>query len=218
MWRWCGLSPSKETEENTIIMATGKIVQVQGPVVDVEFEPGQLPKILNAVRIPRAAGGGRVAVNTTSDTPEATDSDLVVEVAQHLGNDVVRCIAMSSTDGLVRGEAAYDTGSPISVPVGPQTLGRVFNLLGRPIDERGPVSGGQTYPIHRAAPSFEDLATKAEVLETGVKVIDLLCPYLKGGKIGLFGGAGSRQDGYDAGADPQHRRSALGRFRVRRCR
>jgi F-type H+-transporting ATPase subunit beta len=171
-------------------MATGKIVQVQGPVVDVEFEPGQLPKILNAVRIPRATEGGRLAVNTTGVDPEASDSDLVVEVAQHLGNDVVRCIAMSSTDGLVRGEAAYDTGSAISVPVGPQTLGRVFNLLGRPIDERGPVASGQTYPIHRPAPAFEDLATKAEVLETGVKVIDLLCPYLKGGKIGLFGGAG----------------------------
>jgi F-type H+-transporting ATPase subunit beta len=153
-------------------MATGKLVQIQGPVVDVEFEPGQLPPILNAISIPRDG------------------SDLIVEVAQHLGNDVVRCVAMASTDGLVRGQAANDTGAPIAVPVGEVTLGRVFNLLGRPIDERGPVDATQYNPIHHAAPEFEDLATKAEVLETGIKVIDLLCPYLKGGKIGLFGGAG----------------------------
>jgi F-type H+-transporting ATPase subunit beta len=155
-------------------MATGKIVQVQGPVVDVEFEPGQLPTILNAIEIPVRSGG----------------DPLVVEVAQHLGNDVVRCIAMDSTDGLVRGDSAIDTGNAITVPVGPETLGRVFNLLGRPIDERGPCNAQQHNPIHRAAPGFEDLATKPEVLETGIKVIDLLCPYLKGGKIGLFGGAG----------------------------
>lgn len=159
---------------------TGKIVQIQGPVVDIAFEPGQLPAILNAIRIPHDANNGSVA----------SDSDLIVEVAQHLGNDVVRCIAMSSTDGLVRGATAYDTGDTISVPVGEETLGRVFNLLGRTIDAKGP-SGAQKYmPIHRAAPSFENLATKAEVLETGIKVVDLLCPYLKGGKIGLFGGAG----------------------------
>jgi len=115
---------------------------------------------------------------------------LVVEVAQHLGNDLVRCVAMDSTDGLVRGDAANDTGQPIAVPVGAATLGRVFNVLGRPIDERGPANAEKTSPIHRAAPAFEDLATKPEVLETGIKVIDLLCPYLKGGKIGLFGGAG----------------------------
>ncbi len=155
-------------------MATGKIVQIQGPVVDVAFAPGELPSILNAVRVPR----------TNAD-------DLIVEVAQHLGNDVVRAVAMSSTDGLVRGALAEDTGGPINVPVGMQTLGRVFNLLGRPIDERGEVpEPGQTMPIHRSAPVFDDLATKAEVLVTGIKVIDLLCPYLKGGKIGLFGGAG----------------------------
>ena len=158
-------------------MATGKLVQIQGPVVDAEFEPGQLPAIYNAIRIPRRAGSG------------AETSDLIAEVAQHLGNDMVRCIAMSSTDGLVRGDAAEDLGGPISVPVGEQTLGRVFNLLGRAIDERGEVTG-KRYPIHRPAPSFEQLATKAEVLETGIKVVDLLCPYLKGGKIGLFGGAG----------------------------
>ena len=160
-------------------MATGKIVQVQGPVVDCEFEPGELPAIYNAVRLPRrqTEGGG------------ATD-ELIIEVAQHLGNDVVRGVAMSSTDGLVRGDAAIDTGAAITVPVGNATLGRVFNLLGKPIDEAGPVDADKYYPIHRAAPSFENLATKAEVLETGIKVVDLLCPYLKGGKIGLFGGAG----------------------------
>ncbi len=157
-------------------MATGRIVQVQGPVVDIEFEPGQLPAILNAVSLPtKNIGSG---------------GDIIVEVAQHLGNDVVRCIAMSSTDGLVRGSLATDTGAAITVPVGPETLGRVFNLLGRAIDEKGEVRAAKNYPIHRAAPVFEDLATKSEVLETGIKVIDLLCPYLKGGKIGLFGGAG----------------------------
>jgi F-type H+/Na+-transporting ATPase subunit beta len=159
-------------------MATGKLVQIQGPVVDVEFEPGQLPAILNAVRIPRNGADGQA------------DHDLIVEVAQHLGNDVVRCVAMATTDGLVRGQTAEDTGGPITVPVGDITLGRVFNLLGRPIDERGPVDATMFNPIHRDAPLFEDLATKAEVLETGIKVVDLMCPYLKGGKIGLFGGAG----------------------------
>ncbi|MBC8135227.1 MAG: F0F1 ATP synthase subunit beta, partial [Fibrella sp.] len=159
-------------------MATGKIVQVQGPVVDCEFEPGQLPAIYNAVRIPRRKTEG------------AETDELIIEVAQHLGNDVIRGVAMSSTDGLVRGDAAIDTGAAITVPVGNATLGRVFNLLGKPIDEMGPVTAEQYYPIHRPAPSFESLATKAEVLETGIKVVDLLCPYLKGGKIGLFGGAG----------------------------
>jgi len=155
-------------------MATGKLVQVTGPVVDIAFEPGTLPAILNAIEIPLRGGG----------------DPLVVEVAQHLGNDLVRCVAMDSTDGLVRGDAANDTGQPIAVPVGAATLGRVFNVLGRPIDERGPANAEKTSPIHREAPAFEDLATKPEVLETGIKVIDLLCPYLKGGKIGLFGGAG----------------------------
>ena len=159
-------------------MATGKIVQVQGPVVDCEFEPGQLPAIYNAVRIPRRKTEG------------AETDELIIEVAQHLGNDVIRGVAMSTTDGLVRGDAAIDTGAAITVPVGNATLGRVFNLLGKPIDEMGPVTAEQYYPIHRPAPSFESLATKAEVLETGIKVVDLLCPYLKGGKIGLFGGAG----------------------------
>ncbi len=155
-------------------MAVGKIVQIQGPVVDAQFAPGELPNILNALTI---------------DDP-AHETSLTVEVSQHLGNDVVRCIAMSSTDGLMRGMDVSDTGGSITVPVGNATLGRVFNLLGSPIDERGPVHAEQRYPIHRPAPSLEDQSANIEILETGIKVIDLLCPYPKGGKIGLFGGAG----------------------------
>jgi F-type H+-transporting ATPase subunit beta len=155
-------------------MATGHIVQIQGPVVDLGFAPGQLPTINNAV--------------TIKDPTRSID--LTVEVAQHLGNDVVRCIAMSSTDGLVRGMEAVDTGAAISVPVGRETLGRVFNLLGNPVDERGPVNAKLTWPIHRPAPTFSEQSSAQEVLETGLKVIDLLTPFLKGGKIGLFGGAG----------------------------
>ncbi len=156
-------------------MAVGKIVQVQGPVVDAKFAPGELPNILNALLIDNAQ----------------TKTELTVEVAQHLGNDVVRCIAMSSTDGLTRGLDVTDTGGAISVPVGIETLGRVFNLLGKPIDEKGDMAPDQKrYPIHRQAPSLEDQAATIEILETGIKVIDLLCPYPKGGKIGLFGGAG----------------------------
>ena len=155
-------------------MGVGKIVQVQGPVVDAQFKAGDLPNILNAL--------------TISDS--ARNISLTVEVAQHLGNDVVRCIAMSTTDGLTRGMDVTDTGSAISVPVGTATLGRVFDLLGRPIDEKGPVATELRYPIHRPAPSLNDQASTTEVLETGIKVIDLLCPYVKGGKIGLFGGAG----------------------------
>ena len=158
-------------------MAVGKIVQVQGPVLDARFPAGELPNILNAL--------------TIQNTLDGRKTDLTVEVAQHLGNDVVRCIAMSSTDGLTRGMEVSDTGSPISVPVGNETLGRVFNLLGNPIDEKGDLApGGKRAPIHRAAPSLEDQAATIEILETGIKVIDLLCPYPKGGKIGLFGGAG----------------------------
>ncbi len=155
-------------------MATGHIVQVQGPVVDLGFEPGELPPINNAILIQEASRG----------------IDLTVEVAQHLGNDVVRCIAMSTTDGLVRGMAAEDTGQPISVPVGREALGRVMNILGKPIDERGPINSKEYWPIHRPAPSFSDQSSAQEVLETGLKVVDLLTPFLKGGKIGLFGGAG----------------------------
>ncbi|MCX6359109.1 MAG: F0F1 ATP synthase subunit beta [Armatimonadetes bacterium] len=155
-------------------MTMGKVVQVQGPVVDLAFPAGHLPAILNAVQINDDSRGIR----------------LTVEVAQHLGDDVVRTIAMSSTDGLVRGMAAEDTGGPITVPVGRGTLGRVFNLLGEAVDERGPVATDERWPIHRPAPAFEDLSGKTDILETGLKVIDLLTPYLKGGKIGLFGGAG----------------------------
>ena len=155
-------------------MAVGKIVQIQGPVVDAQFAPGELPNILNALTI----------------ADDAHKTNLTVEVSQHLGNDVVRCIAMSSTDGLMRGMDVNDTGGSITVPVGNATLGRVFNLLGSPIDEKGPVNAEKRYPIHRAAPTLEDQSANIEILETGIKVIDLLCPYPKGGKIGLFGGAG----------------------------
>jgi F-type H+-transporting ATPase subunit beta len=156
-------------------MVKGRIIQVLGPVVDVEFERGQLPEISNAVKLFR-----------TGDT----ESPVTAEVAVHLGDNVARTIAMSSTDGLVRGGEVQDTGAPISVPVGAATLGRVFNVLGEPIDNAGDVSRDVTLPIHREAPAFADLSTQSEILETGIKVIDLLAPYAKGGKIGLFGGAG----------------------------
>jgi len=151
----------------------GKIIQIIGPVVDVRFESGKLPKIYNALKIDIKDG-----------------STVVVEVMQHLGNDTVRCVAMSSTDGLVRGLEAIDTGAPIEVPVGKEVLGRVFNVLGETVDEAGDVKTSMKYPIHRPAPSLESLKPSTEILETGIKVIDLLAPYAKGGKIGLFGGAG----------------------------
>src|SRR5689334_5030545 len=149
----------------------GKISQILGAVVDVQF-PGELPAILNAL------------------TTKNGDNTLVLEVAQHLGERTVRCIAMDMTDGLVRGQEVVDTGAGIAVPVGEGTLGRILNVIGDPIDERGPVSFEKKYTIHRDAPAFEEQATSAEILVTGIKVIDLLAPYLKGGKIGLFGGAG----------------------------
>jgi F-type H+/Na+-transporting ATPase subunit beta len=151
--------------------AKGRVSQVIGAVVDVEFE-GELPAILNALE------------------SENNGNRLVLEVAQHLGENTVRTIAMDSTEGLVRGQAVADTGMPIMVPVGPATLGRIMNVIGEPIDERGPVSRELLMPIHAPAPDFVDQATESEVLVTGIKVIDLLCPYAKGGKIGLFGGAG----------------------------
>ena len=154
----------------------GKIVQVIGAVIDVEFPEGKLPNILNALDIKN--------VNNEFAT------DLVVEVAQHLGDNVVRCIAMDSTDGLVRGMAATDTGSAIRVPVGKGALGRILNVVGRPVDEMGPVDSTVMWPIHRSAPAFVDQSTSIELLETGIKVIDLLIPFPKGGKLGLFGGAG----------------------------
>lgn len=150
----------------------GHVVQVIGPVLDVKFDTDELPKLYNAINIDN--GGKR----------------LVVEVAQHLGDDIVRCIAMDSTDGLRRGMEAADTGAPISVPVGNETLGRMFNVLGEPIDGKPAPKNAQTYSIHRPAPSFEDQQTEPEILETGIKVVDLIAPYTKGGKIGLFGGAG----------------------------
>jgi F-type H+-transporting ATPase subunit beta len=156
-------------------MNAGRVSQVIGPTVDLEFEPGKLPQILNAVKI---------------EDPER-GIDLTVEVSLHLGDSLVRCVSMASTDGLVRGMKAVDTGGPISVPVGKQMLGRVVNLLGNPIDERGPVADpDKRYPIHRESPRFEDQDTRTVVFETGMKVVDLLAPYPRGGKVGLFGGAG----------------------------
>ncbi|MEW6264441.1 MAG: F0F1 ATP synthase subunit beta [Thermodesulfobacteriota bacterium] len=158
-------------------MNTGKIIQVIGPVVDVQFGEGQLPAIMNSLLISNPV---------ISDQPD----NLVVEVAQHLGDNVVRTIAMDTTDGLVRGMPAKDTGGPIAMPVGHETLGRVLNVVGRPVDGLGPVDAKKFYPIHRPAPSFLDQDTKVRVLETGVKVVDLLVPFPRGGKMGMFGGAG----------------------------
>jgi len=155
----------------------GKIVQVIGPVVDAEFPEGQLPHLMNALFITNPALGDE-------------EDNLVVEVAQHLGNNVVRCIAMDGTDGLVRGMAVKDTGGPINTPVGKASLGRILNVVGRPVDEQGPVDQSKTSPIHKPAPSFTEQRTDIELLETGVKVIDLLVPFPKGGKMGMFGGAG----------------------------
>ncbi len=158
-------------------MNEGKISQVIGPVVDVEFKRGELPPILNALRITNPS------INDEKD-------NLVVEVAQHLGDNVVRCIAMDSSEGLVRGMKVTDTGNQIMVPVGKNTLGRILNVIGDPIDDMPPVETDTFYPIHREAPGFDEQSTAAEALETGIKVVDLLAPYSKGGKIGLFGGAG----------------------------
>ena len=154
-------------------MNKGKITQIIGPVVDVSFEEGELPPILQALKVKRADG-----------------PDLVLEVAQHLGEKTVRTVAMDSTDGLVRGTPVYDTGAPIQVPVGKETLGRLLNVVGEPIDELGEIPTEKRYPIHRPAPPLTELSTQTEILETGIKVIDLLEPYAKGGKTGLFGGAG----------------------------
>jgi F-type H+-transporting ATPase subunit beta len=160
-------------QENGIMERTeGRVVQIMGPVVDVEFPTGQLPEIYDAVEVPR------------------NGDMLILEVQKHLGNDWVRCLAMGPTDGLQRGMAASATGAPIKVPVGPSTLGRVFNVLGEPIDERGKVVTKEYYPIHRLAPSFEEQVTQPQFLETGIKVIDLIAPFTRGGKIGVFGGAG----------------------------
>ncbi len=155
-------------------MNVGKVVQVIGPTVDVAFDPDKLPRNLNAIEIEDPERGIHVTA----------------EAALHVGDNVVRCVALSSTEGLVRGMKAVDTGAPITVPVGQQCLGRIFNLLGETIDGKGPVETGKSYPIHRPAPPFEEQETTPEQFETGIKVVDLLAPYMKGGKVGLFGGAG----------------------------
>jgi F-type H+-transporting ATPase subunit beta len=158
----------------------GKISQVIGPVVDVEFEPGKLPSIYNALEI-----SGKKVEDIFSYSQR-----LVLEVAQHLGESRVRAVALSSTDGLTRGMEVADTGAPIKIPVGPSTLGRIINIIGEPVDKQGPLTSDTHYPIHRPAPAFEDQETKVQMMETGIKVVDLLEPYTKGGKTGLFGGAG----------------------------
>ncbi|MGE0614684.1 MAG: F0F1 ATP synthase subunit beta [Bacteriovoracia bacterium] len=158
-------------------MNMGKIKQVIGPVVDLEFEPGKLPPIYQACRVTNKAIGEK-------------DWNLVLEVAQHLGENTVRCISMDATEGLVRGQPAQDTGGQIQMPVGREVLGRILNVIGEPVDEQGPVGNKKTYPIHRPIPEFKDQATGVQTFNTGIKVIDLLAPYMKGGKIGLFGGAG----------------------------
>lgn len=153
-------------------MQEGIINQIIGPVIDIKFEEGHMPELLNAILI------------------QDGDKKIMAEVAQHIGDDVVRCVALSSTDGLVRGMKALDTGAPITVPVGYEVLGRLFNVIGQTIDEKGPVETTKSAPIHKPAPSFEDQNTKSEIYETGIKVIDLIAPYTRGGKVGLFGGAG----------------------------
>jgi F-type H+-transporting ATPase subunit beta len=167
------MSPDNKNHTNI-----GKVIEVIGPVVDVEFPEGELPTIYNAVEI----------VSEGFDVPEPMR--IITEVQYHMGENRVRTVSMHPTDGLVRGMKAYDTGGPITVPVGPEVLGRVMNVIGDPVDEKGPITTEKRYPIHRPAPSLEDQDTNLEIFETGVKVIDLLEPYLKGGKIGLFGGAG----------------------------
>ena len=150
----------------------GIVHQIIGPVLDIKFKPEEMPELLNAIRITQG------------------DREIVAEVAQHVGDDVVRCIAMSATEGLARGIEAIDSGEPISVPVGTEVLGRLFNVLGDTIDEKGPCETGKRMPIHRQAPSFEDQDTTSQIFETGIKVVDLIAPYTRGGKVGLFGGAG----------------------------
>jgi F-type H+-transporting ATPase subunit beta len=154
-------------------LSKGRIHEIIGPVVDIKFDPDELPELMNAIHITLGDG-----------------TTIVAEVAQHKGDDEVRCVALSSTDGLARGMEAFDTGKPIEVPVGPEVLGRLFNVLGDPIDEKGPVETKQKAPIHRSAPAFEDQDTSSQIFETGIKVIDLIAPYTRGGKVGLFGGAG----------------------------
>ena len=154
------------------------MIQVAGPTIEIQFPEGHVPKIFNAIKV------------TSEGYDVPVKIDITAEVAQHIGEGRVRTIAMEPTDGLVRGMKAYDLGAPITIPVGKQTLGRVLNVLGQPVDNRGPINSEKTLPIHRQAPLFEDQSTQLEMFETGIKVIDLLEPYVRGGKIGLFGGAG----------------------------
>ncbi|MFQ5701025.1 MAG: F0F1 ATP synthase subunit beta, partial [Acidobacteriota bacterium] len=158
--------------------AIGRVVQVIGPVIDIKFEEDQLPAVYNAVVVRGEPGESVVDINVTA------------EVAQHLGDARVRCVAMEPTDGMVRGMKAEDTGRPITVPAGPEVLGRILNVIGNPVDKLGPVKAKTHLPIHRGAPTFEEQSTEIEMFETGLKVVDLLQPFMKGGKIGLFGGAG----------------------------
>lgn len=159
-------------------MKEGVIIQVIGPVVDIEFSDGNIPEVLNAIKIP------------TKNVETGEDLDLICEVQQHLGENRVRTVSMESTDGLVRGMKAYDVGEPISIQVGPEILGRMFNVIGDPIDNKGEIKGLHTSPIHKPSPDFKVLSTTSEMFETGIKVIDLIEPFTKGGKTGLFGGAG----------------------------
>ncbi|SEL37422.1 ATP synthase F1 subcomplex beta subunit [Stigmatella aurantiaca] len=159
------------------VATVGKITQVLGPVIDVEFPPGGLPEVYTALKV-------------TNPSISAEADNLTIEVAQHLGENMVRCISMDSTEGLARGQAVKNTGAPIQVPVGKGTLGRILNVIGEPVDERGPITSTQTWPIHRPAPTFVEQDVRVQAFETGIKVIDLLGPYTRGGKIGLFGGAG----------------------------
>jgi len=165
------------TASPALAPGSGKVLQVIGPVVDVEFSDGKLPKILNALKV------SNPGISPAKD-------NLTLEVAQHLGENTVRAVAMDTTDGLVRGMAVRDTGGPIAMPVGPECLGRILNVIGDPVDDGPPVKAKQRMPIHRPPPVFVEQSTKIEIFETGIKVIDLLAPYRKGGKIGLFGGAG----------------------------
>src|SRR5271166_4964352 len=171
------MSQSASAGTNGSSATQGKVVQVIGPVVDVEFPDGKLPKILSALKM-------------TNPSISPARDNLTLEVAAHLGESTVRAVAMDTTDGLVRGMTVVDTGAPIAMPVGPECLGRILNVIGDPVDDGPPVRTKMRMPIHRAAPTFIEQSTKIEVFETGIKVIDLLAPYRKGGKIGLFGGAG----------------------------
>src|SRR6185295_5330473 len=169
--------PGATTTMSANVPTTGRVTQVLGPVVDVEFPPGGLPEVYTALRL-------------TNSTISKDKDNLVIEVAQHLGENTVRCIAMDTTDGLARGVPVTNTGAPIQVPVGKATLGRILNVTGDPVDELGPVGATKYYPIHRPAPTFVEQDVRVQAFETGIKVIDLLAPYTRGGKIGLFGGAG----------------------------